>query len=112
MIGLTTPGAQAITAAATANNNAWNYVAGRFTSGSMLEIYLNGTWTSASSTGSPTVANTNFAIGGKDSGTNFMDGMVDDAAFFNRALTNTEVTDLYQGVSVATTGASFLLNFA
>jgi hypothetical protein len=95
-LGISTPADQVVNSSVEYNDGVWNFAAGRFTSGSEIAVFVNGTWTKLSSTGSPTAPTTNFGIGASGAGANYLNGMVDDGAIFNRALTDAEVLSIYQ----------------
>lgn len=81
------------------SNNTWYQVSLVFTAGSNVKLYVNGvldgTVATASSIGS--YANQNFVIGAfKDSTlTQYFNGVIDEVRIYNRAFTQTEVTNLY-----------------
>jgi len=84
----------------TISNDVWSFVVGRYdATGQTLSIYLNGTKTSVTASGSHDDTNSSFGLGiQSDFATPYyFDGMVDDAFVFNRALTDTEISQLYTG---------------
>lgn len=80
-------------------DGAWNMIAGVFT-GAALQIYVNGTLTSVSSGGSSTDTNGDFALGrlGSYNGYYF-DGVLDDVAVFNAALTEAQLDAIYESTA-------------
>ncbi len=77
--------------------------------GSLLRTYINGQLDGTiPTTGSLVQANHNILIGGNP---NFLDqyfnGKIDDVAFYNRALTQQEITGLYQGANTTTNCPTF-----
>lgn len=69
-------------------------------SNSSWKIYVNGTVTASTATRSGTLTGqTGLAVGANDGGTagmgGYFDGMVDEVAIWDRALTSDEVTELY-----------------
>jgi len=88
----------------------WYFICGIWESSiNQYRLWINGTKKEASTTGSVSDTNGNFAIGADygNSGSlqNYFDGIIDDAFVFNRALTDAEVTKLY-----TTTSPAFLNN--
>jgi hypothetical protein len=80
----------------------WVHVAARY-DGDELVTFLNGgaisRWNCGSGCGGKTVApsHANFRISGDDDGKSRFDGLVDNVAFFNQALSNTEIQTIYRG---------------
>jgi len=80
----------------------WAHVAGRY-NGDALHTFLNGAeihgWNCGSHCGGKAVApsRASFRISGDDDGQSRFDGLVDDVAFFNRALSNAEIETIYRG---------------
>ncbi|HQU46795.1 MAG TPA: hypothetical protein PK867_28585, partial [Pirellulales bacterium] len=80
----------------------WAHVAARY-NGDELVTFLNGGdishWNCGSGCGGRTVApsHANFRISGDDDGESRFDGLVDNVAFFNRALSNAEIATIYRG---------------
>lgn len=88
-----------IVSTATMSSGNWYFVCAVQRSGS-LDIWLNDTKTTTNKTGSSTDTNGSFAIGKFGDWThpsNYFDGIIDDVAIFNRALTETEISNLYTG---------------
>lgn len=80
----------------------WYFVVGRYNSATNeLAIFLNGVKETVTASGSATGATGEFAIGVDSGGTTYADGIIDDAYIFNRALSDTEVNDLYTGISAS-----------
>lgn len=94
----------------TMSNGTWYFICGRFnaTAGT-VDLFINSTRKGNTSvTGTVTSSASNqFAIGlgGDYSGTGYAKGMIDDVAIFNRALTDTEVSNLYAATLVKTYNA-------
>lgn len=90
----------------------WNHVVGIYDSASSkLKIFVNGEKTEVTASGTTSSTTANFAIGtryvgGGDTATNFFDGIIDDVAVWNRALTDAEVLSLYQTQVKKVTGIS------
>jgi hypothetical protein len=107
LAGLTTN----TTAIGTTNaaTGSWFFVVGVYDSAnSLIKIYVNAVMeTDETASGSATDTNGVFAIGRKGgTDSNYFDGIVDDVAIFNRALTAAEITYLYTN----SIGGSFLLS--
>jgi len=80
-------------------NERWYHVVG-VKSGNSLRLYINGTLDSQKTlSGTPTTAASRFAIGTNPNLPNNerYDGLVDDAAVWSRALSEAEITRLYNG---------------
>lgn len=104
LLGLTTNSAVSGSAGTPALNS-WTFLAGVYNSASSyLAVLVNGT-VFGSVTASGTVANTvgtgTFDIGrlGGGAATEYFNGTVDEMAVFNRALSNTEIANYYQGLT-------------
>jgi|GEM_PF-202062 len=89
-----------LTAAATINNS-WYHVVATF-DGSFRKIYLNGDLIGSDSPGNPNVSLSNFRIG-QGSG-NLFYGLIDEAAIYNRALSESDIDNHYQRIN---TGNSY-----
>jgi hypothetical protein len=73
----------------------WYHIVGRYDSvAGELSIFINGNKTTVSASGSSTDSNGVFYIGRNDAG-NYADGIIDDVAILDRALTDAEVISLY-----------------
>jgi hypothetical protein len=73
----------------------WTHIAGVYT-GAKLQIYVNGSLTEVNAAGSSTDTNGDFAIGRYNSASGlYFDGIADDCAVYNDALTAEEVLSLY-----------------
>jgi len=92
------------------NTNIWYHVVMVRTSGT-LNFYVNGTITSGSNTSTPATPTTLSQIGSQV-GIRFFNGKIDEVGFWNRALSSTEITQLYNGGAGLSypflSGASFL----
>jgi hypothetical protein len=82
--------------------NTWYHVVGVYdSSGATLRIYVNGTCEASSSvTGSHTAGTGGFAIGrlgDYTATTTYFDGILDDVAVFNTALSADQIKELYEG---------------
>lgn len=87
----------------------WYLVVGIYDSAnSKLKVWVNNTKTEVTASGSMTASDQPFCIG-KNNANAYFDGIIDDVAVFNRALTDAEVTTLYSNVSDSYTKA--LLHF-
>jgi hypothetical protein len=96
------------TALTAANLNTWIFVAATFSSNVSRNIYVNGTLAASSAPGAahnPAAGGT-FAMGASDVWAGrYFQGALDEVAVFNRALTATEINDLYaagQGTAFVT----------
>lgn len=91
--GLTTP---SVTHSMTVTDNNWYHVVGRYNSSTgKLAVFLNGTKVEVSTSGSMGDSNKDFFLGLNSNNTaEGFDGMLDDAAVFNRALTDAEILTL------------------
>ncbi len=83
-----------ITTGSVLTTNAWNHVVATF-DGTTYTIYVNGSqiYSSTALSGRTPSANTLMTIGKVDSG---FTGKLDEAAIYQRALTASEVTEMYQ----------------
>lgn len=107
--GLTTN--QSVASSNAYNASAFNFLVGRY-DGSQISIFLNGTWTKNTASGSGNAITSNFSIGRLgDQGVNYMDGVIDDFWIFDRALTDAEVKYLYDGTPISSPQGAFLMNF-
>lgn len=106
VMGLTTAG---VTSTVALSTGTMYFICGVYDKeNGKLKIWVNDTKTEASTSGTATshTGDTNFSIGGEGSGD--IDGIVDDAFFFDRALTDAEVGVIYNaGPGI---GGAFLLN--
>ena len=96
--GLTTNEQVASTAVVT--TGAWYHLCGVYdSSASKIKVFVNGAKTELVASGSATDTNGGFSVGnlGDQASGSLFDGIVDDAAIFNRALTDAEVQFLYYG---------------
>ena len=102
-----------VTSSYTITTGGWHFACARkATSGTTHAIWLDGTKTSVSYSGSATATtNLAFAIGnlGVEAGSTYLfNGLVDDAAIWNRALTDAEITQLYNTYTATT---NYLTNY-
>lgn len=101
--GLTTT--PSITSDTPAAAGQWFHVVGVYDSAdTKIKIFVNGVKKEATASGSAGDSNAPFSIGSEFSGASdtanrFFDGIIDDVAIFNRALTDSEVTTLYEGTT-------------
>lgn len=111
--GLTTN--SAVTSSNPLTTGAFNMVVGRYdSSAGKIAVFVNNTKTELTAGGSVVSTTGNWAIGDTGSGQgNFAKGVIDDVAIFNRALSDSEISQLYNGTYPlnTTTGAAFLFNF-
>lgn len=83
----------------------WYHVVGIYDSAaSKIKIWVNGKKWEATASGTTSDTNADFAIGcdftgASDTAANFLDGVVDDCAILNRALSDAEVIALYTGTA-------------
>ena len=96
--------------AATIPANQWAFVGITYdgsNSLSGLHMYINGTQTDGATLGSGSMGSftydSNFMIGSRDASSAFLNGKIDDVAIFNKVLSSSEITDLYNK-GVAGTG--------
>jgi hypothetical protein len=82
----------------TAPADAWNHIVVTRT-GDTVEMYVNGSNASTTKSTNATLVMTSTArtlyIGAELSASNVADGVIDEVGFWNRLLTSTEVTELY-----------------
>ena len=90
--------------------NSWYYLATTW-DGSYMKIYVNGLLEATSenlSSYTPSINNLSVQIGGETSyPTWYFDGLIDEVAIFNRALTDTEIRNAY--FSIVPAPGAFLL---
>lgn len=92
-LGVLQQGAELTKASIT--TGAWWHVVVTMNSSKGLELFVNGT-SAGTKTSVGTVAGTGSEVRfGQNSTTNFYDGAIDEAAFWTRVITSTEVTQLY-----------------
>lgn len=88
-----------VTSTETVSAGSWYHVVGVYdSSGSKLKIFVNGVKTEVTASGTTAASSVPFAIGAREKGGTqdlHADGILDDVAFFDRALTDTEVNSLY-----------------
>jgi hypothetical protein len=77
-------------------DNQWHHVAVTCISG-LIQLYLDGQPTATALQMNPNISGTNKALGANidNSGSNNFNGALDDIGIWNRALTQQEITDLY-----------------
>ena len=74
----------------------WSHICGVYDSAnSKLKIWVDGVKTEVTASGSTTNTGGQFALGREGDFTNYANGVIDDAAVFDRALTDDEVTILF-----------------
>src|SRR3989344_6090121 len=80
----------------------WYHVVATRNSSGVANIYINGVLSGAANqnSGTPGAGTTNVQIGGRtsDDARNF-DGLIDEVRVYNRVLTGTEISDLYNATS-------------
>jgi hypothetical protein len=83
-------------------DNQWHHVAVKCTSG-LIQLYLDGQPTATALQMNPNISGANKALGANidNSGSNNFVGSLDDIGIWNRALTQQEITDLYNGCQLA-----------
>ncbi len=97
--------------------NTWYYVTTTY-DGTTLRVYVNGVDDGNSAPASTRTTGTNFNIGVENGISRYFNGKIDEAIIYNRALTATQVSNLYQatvptftvGSEQAQTGVSTTLN--
>jgi hypothetical protein len=111
------------TADAAISVSTWYHVVGTVATDGTVRLYINGTLQTATGTKTGTVSNATETRVGCDpsfGGSSFWQGPVDELGFWNRELTGSEVTSLYNGGSglayplstgTADSGGPFLLDF-
>jgi len=96
LAGLSTNENVTSTISLTAGN--WYHIVGVYDStNTKLKIFVNGIKTEVTASGSATDTNDIFSIGAEGSNGQYFDGLIDDVAIFNRALTDAEIQEIYQG---------------
>jgi len=81
----------------TVNTGTWYHLVGVYDSvAQKLSIYVNGEATTVTASGSISTPAAVFYIGRNDSGAYF-DGLIDDVAIFNTALSADQIKELYEG---------------
>ena len=81
----------------------WSHIVG-VREGTTLKVYINGVIDSSYSDSlAPQNSTLNLAIGQLPEGGNNFHGCIDEVRIYNRALSSSEIADLYQGVSSTTT---------
>ncbi|MEA1907611.1 MAG: LamG-like jellyroll fold domain-containing protein [Euryarchaeota archaeon] len=73
--------------------NQWYHVAMTY-NGSVLQLYVDGVKNSKSASGSLSTNSRNLYIGSNDAKQKFFDGMIDEVAIYNQALTAEEIIEL------------------
>lgn len=92
MPGLTTNAT--VTSSVTPVVDRWYFIVGRY-DGAKLSIFVNGTKTEVTATGSATDTNGVFLIGNQEAANIPHNGQIDEVAIFNRALTDKEISNYY-----------------
>lgn len=83
------------------NTGPWYHVVSTFSNG-QAKMYINGVLHSTSSTKSSLYTNSNnIFIGKAGDASSYFNGTIDDLGFYNRALSDTEITLIYQQVPEA-----------
>ena len=79
------------------NDNIWHHIVGINENGTEMRIYVDGQLSSISSYGATISGLNYFMVGGyhSPSGFHYPDSKFDDIRIFNRALTDTEIQELY-----------------
>tara|TARA_B100000780_G_scaffold264160_1_gene218592 strand:- start:433 stop:1590 length:1158 start_codon:yes stop_codon:yes gene_type:complete len=90
------PAESCVRGASTLSANTWYHVAATY-DGATATVYVNGTPDGSHSFVSTGTGNTDpLMIGGRDDNTDMFDGAIDDVRLYGRALSDTEITALYQ----------------
>lgn len=97
------------TGATTLSTGTWYFVSAVY-NGSTLEVFLNGTTDgSAIAVGAVSTTSIPFNIGAANSGAaGLMNGQIDDVRFWSRALTSTEISNLYSGPCTFNNGSGLI----
>lgn len=93
----------------TINLNTWTHVVFTWSSSGLHQVYINNTLTTSSSLGSHTINVTtpvNFFIGAQSPLSRLFNGSIDDVRIYNRVLSATDVSALYNEPNPATVGIS------
>ena len=78
----------------------WYHIVGRYDStAGTLSVFVNGAKNSVATSGSKNDTDGDFVIGGQAESGEYFDGIIDDVAIFNRALSDYEVKALYYGTA-------------
>lgn len=94
LAGLTTN--TSVQSSQSVSQNVWYHIVGVYDSStSKLKIYVNNVKTEVTASGSAVDTNGSFEIGASTAGGNAFDGLIDDIAIFDRALTDSEVALLF-----------------
>ena len=83
------------------NKTIWNHAVVTF-DGSQVKGFLNGNFISSRNVNLNTGSNSGLTFGSRSNGSALFDGSLDDIAIWNRALTQDEITQLYQLQACAT----------
>lgn len=100
------PGNQGTNAPYTVPLNTWVHAVFTWESNGTHKIYINGTLSGSLSTASHTVnvmTPVNFMIGAQSPTSRLFNGSIDDVKIYNRVLTSTEVSSLYNETNPVTT---------
>lgn len=81
------------------NTNQWYHTALVY-DGSTLRLYLDGTEVDSTPTGPKPSGDRTFKVGGQTSFGHYWDGAIDDPRVYDKGLTSTEVSDLYNNGSI------------
>lgn len=83
----------------------WYHIAATWDGSTML-LYKDGSQISGSTSfvGTMGTNSNNVAVGSRAGSSYYWNGSIDDVRIYNRALSSTEVSDLYNGISVNSTG--------
>lgn len=83
--------------------NQWNHVAFTYESGTTVKFYMNGQFVQESPLSAGTPANTQdgpLRIGSTDDPGRVFNGLIDEVAIYNRALSPTEILEQYRNYSI------------
>jgi hypothetical protein len=82
--------------ATTINTGEWYHVVGWYDGSSEVRVYVNGVQDGSVATSDAGVPNSSpFLVGGRDNSSDMFDGVIDDLRVYNRALSQAEITRLY-----------------
>jgi len=87
-------------------DNQWHHIVAVFTPNTSLKIYVDNVLEATNTTSIPSSIDNdpaNFEIGRFGYGTYPMDGLIDELAIWNTALTSTQVAEIYNGTGTNTT---------
>lgn len=79
----------------------WIFVAATFTNGGNATVYINGAVSGTGGAGYHTASASQFSIGASDVfGNRYLDGSIDEVAFYNTDLSDTDIANIYASANV------------